>query len=442
MSESINRRKFVKTAAAAGAGLTVTGRFAAAMPPHSPSDRIVVAVMGVNSRGNELAKSFARQPNAEVAYIADVDSRVVDRTVADVAEIQGKAPKGVTDFRQALDDPDLDALVIAAPDHWHAPAAILGLKAGKHIYVEKPCGHNPREGELLIEAQRKFNRVVQMGNQQRSGPSTIEAIQYIWDGGIGRPYLGRAWYANSRGPIGYGKPAAVPDWLDYELWQGPAPRTPYRDNVVHYNWHWFWQWGTGESCNNGTHEIDVCRWALGVEYPVKVQSSGGRYHYNDDWEFYDTQLIAFDFEDEKTITWEGRSCNPAPFHDRGRGSAIYGTEGTVIMDRNGYVIYDLENKVVKEVRSGDDEATMDTTGGGNLTDRHIANFLAAIRNESEQNAPINEGHKSVLMCHLGNIAQEVGETLYLDQRNGRIVGNAQAMEYWARDYEPGWEPAV
>lgn len=446
--KSIDRRTFLRTTAAAGAGLGVSAGLPTAAAPGpailsgSPNQRLVVAVMGVNSRGNELARSFARQPNAEVAYVADVDSRAVEKTVAAVDETQGGKPRGVTDFREALDDPDLDALVIAAPDHWHAPAAILGLKAGKHVYVEKPCGHNPREGELLVEAQKKYNRVVQMGNQQRSGADTIEAIQYIWDGGIGRPYMGRSWYANARGPIGYGKPAPVPDWLDYELWQGPAPRTPYRDNVVHYNWHWFWRWGTGESCNNGAHEIDICRWALGVDYPLRVQSSGGRYHYSDDWEFYDTQLISFDFEDEKTITWEGRSCNPFRIHDRGRGSAIHGTEGTVVIDRNGYDVYDLDNELVREVRSGDDEATMDTTGGGGLTDTHVANFLGAIRNEAEQSSPIDEGHKSVLLCHLGNIAQETGETLYCDQRNGRVIGNTNAMNYWSREYEPGWSPSV
>ncbi len=446
MDRSLDRRRFLKTAAAAGLGMTgfsaARPGFGAAFLKGSPSQSLRVAVMGVNARGNELAKAFAYQANAEVAYIADVDSRAVEKTVADVAAIQGVRPSGIGDFRHALDDAEVDALAIAAPDHWHAPAAILGLQAGKHIYVEKPCGHNPREGELLIEAQRKYGRVVQMGNQQRSGETTIEAIQYIHDGGIGRPYMGRAWYANARESIGRGKSAPVPEWLDYELWQGPAPRTPYRDNIIHYNWHWFWRWGTGESCNNGTHEIDICRWALGVDYPVRVQSSGGRYHFDDDWEFYDTQLINFDFANEATITWEGRSCQPFPILGRGRGSAIFGTEGTVIMDRNGYEIYDIENNLVRKVEAETEEATMDVSGGGGLTDLHVRNFLDAIRGDVEQASPIEEGHKSVLLCHLGNIAQEVGQTLYCDQESGRIVGNVAAMKLWSREYEPGWEPTI
>lgn len=439
----MNRRTFIKTASVAAAGMSVAGRLGAAPLRTGPNDEIVVAVMGVNSRGNYLAEMFAGLPGTEVAYVCDVDRRAVDKTVANVQKVQEKAPRGAIDFRRALEDPDVDALVIAAPDHWHAPAAILALQAGKHVYVEKPCGHNPREGELLIEAQRKYGHVVQMGNQQRSGPRTIEAIQAIHDGIIGRPYLGRSWYANTRGPIGRGQVVPVPDWLDYELWQGPAPRTPYRDNVIHYNWHWFWRWGTGESCNNGTHEIDLCRWALGVDYPVRVASSGGRYHYDDDWEFYDTQFVSFDFDDEKTITWEGRSCNGFPIEGMGRGTSIHGTEGTLIMDRNGYKVYDLDNKLVDEGREEAAQSTLDTVGsGGDLTDHHILNFAAVIRGEADPHSPIDEGHKSVLLCHLANIAQRTGQALFCDPTDGRIVGNPAAMELWGRTYEPGWEPAV
>lgn len=398
--------------------------------------------MGVNGRGEELARSFASQENVDVLYICDVDSRAVEKTSGVVSDVSGQTPKGVVDFRRALDDADIDGLVIAAPDHWHAPATILALKAGKHVYLEKPCGHNPGEGELLVEAQSKYDRVVQMGTQQRSAPDTIEVIDFIHGGGIGRPYMARTWYANGRGPIGSGKLADVPDWLDYDLWQGPAPRTPYRDNVVHYNWHWFWRWGTGESCNNGTHELDIARWALGVDYPQRVQSSGGRYHFDDDWEFYDTQIISFEYDDDKLITWEGRSCNPFPVVGRGRGTSIHGTEGTVVLDRNGYEVYDLDNQLVQEVKSGEDEATLDTRGGGSLTDRHVANFLDAIRDGAKLNSTIEEGHKSVLMCHLGNIAQETGRALYLNSQDGRIVGDPQAMKYWSREYEPGWEPTI
>ncbi len=440
-SKNTTRRNFIKT--------TATGIASAAVLTSLPgsrvlgaNDRLNMCVMGTHGRGGYLAEEFAKNENAQVTYICDVDSRVVEKTVAKVNEVSGKKPKGITDFRKALDDKDLDILVIAAPDHWHAPAAILGLKAGKNIYVEKPCGYNPREGELLVAAQKKYNKVVQMGNQQRSAPHTIQAIEKLRGGIIGRPYYGKAWYANTRGPIGIGKQVPVPEWLDYELWQGPAPRVPYRDNVVHYNWHWFWRWGTGEICNNGTHEIDVCRWALGVDYPYKVTSAGGRYHYDDDWEFYDTQIAGYEFDNNTAIVWEGRSCNGRPFEGRGRGSAIHGENGTLIVDRNGYEIYDLKNQLIEKVKADEASATLDITGGGSLTTMHIANFINAILKGEKQNAPIDEGAKSVLLCHLGNIAQETGHTLKIDTRNGRIVDDELAMKMWDRDYEPGWKPTV
>jgi predicted dehydrogenase len=441
MTESIDRRSFVLQGGAAVLGLSGLRRESPLHGRVPMTDRPVVAVMGVNSRGNELATAFARV-GADVAWVCDVDSRSVEKTVAAVRALQEHSPLGITDFRRALDDPALDALIIAAPDHWHAPATLLGLQAGKHVYVEKPCGHNPREGELLVEAQRRYGRVVQMGTQQRSAPESIDIVRQIRNGIIGRPYFARAWYANTRGSIGRGSPAPVPDWLDYELWQGPAPRTPFHDNVVHYNWHWFRRWGTGEICNNGTHEIDVCRWALGVGYPSKVTSAGGRYHFDDDWEFPDTQVATFEFENGATISWEGMSCNGRPTENRGRGAAIHGTQGTAVIDRSGYVVYDLENhEVVRRIR-GETADPLDIRGEGVLTDLHIANFLDAIRGSATPAAPIDEGHKSQLLCHLGNIAQRTGHALHCDPQTGRIVDDAEAAALWAREYEPGWEAKV
>jgi predicted dehydrogenase len=441
MTDSIDRRNFVLQGSTAVLGLSSFGAVAASRRTVQASDRISAAVMGVNSRGNELAKAFVRT-GADVRYICDVDSRAVDKTVNEVTALQQRSPQGVTDFRRALDDPSLDALVIAAPDHWHAPATLLALQAGKHVYVEKPCGHNPREGELLVEAQQRYGLVVQMGNQQRSAPESIDVMKQIHEGVIGRPYYARAWYGNTRGSIGRGIPAAVPEWLDYELWQGPAPRTPYRDNVVHYNWHWFWRWGTGEICNNGTHEIDVCRWALGVDFPSRVTSAGGRYHFDDDWECPDTQVASFEFQNGSTITWEGRSCNGRPIENRGRGASIHGTAGTAIIDRSGYVIYDNENNEIARRIRGETVDALDTRGGGTLTDLHIANFQDAIRGEATPRAPIGGGHKSQLLCHLGNIAQRTGGSLDCDPQTGRIFGDARATALWSRAYEPGWEPTA
>src|SRR6059036_4343356 len=224
----MKRRKFLKTASAAGLSLVASPRVSSWL--RSPGEKVRVAVMGLNGRGTVLARGFARAAHAEVAYVCDVDSLVLAKGVSAVGQVQGKSPKGLGDFRKALEDKDVDALVIAAPDHWHTPAALLAMRAGKHVYLEKPCGHNPREGELLVDGQRKYRRVVQMGTQQRSAPKSIELMQAIAEGIIGRPYLARAWYANTRAGIGRGQPAPVPTYLDYDLWQGPAPRTPYHDN--------------------------------------------------------------------------------------------------------------------------------------------------------------------------------------------------------------------
>jgi predicted dehydrogenase len=432
----------MKKSGTAGLGITFLSSAVPVFGKNAPSNQLNVAVMGVNGRGTALLQEILKIDGMRLAYICDVDQNVLDKTLAEVEEskMQRKRPKGETDIRKVLEDEDVDALVIAAPDHWHTPATLMALDAGKHVYVEKPCGHNPREGELLVEAQKRYDKVIQMGNQQRSAPESIEIIQEIHDGIIGRPYFAKAWYANARGSIGVGKPAPVPDYLDYDLWQGPAPRRPYQDNLIHYNWHWFWNWGTGEALNNGTHEIDVCRWALGVDYPIRVGSQGGRYHYDDDWEFYDTQIVTYDFDGEKSITWEGRSCNPNKVKGRGRGSAIYGTEGTVILDRDGYEVYDMKDELVKEGKASTKAASMDTRGGDSMTNLHIMNFRDAVVDGAEQNSPIEEGHKSVLMCHLANIAQETGRMLQLDPQNGHIKDDDEAAKMWSREYEPGWEP--
>ncbi|MEQ9440918.1 MAG: Gfo/Idh/MocA family oxidoreductase [Cyclobacteriaceae bacterium] len=434
----------MKTTGAAGMGITFLSSAVPVFGKNAPSNQLNIAVMGVNGRGAAHVNEILKTDGMHLAYICDVDQNVLDKSLAGVEEskLQKKQPKGIIDFRKALDDKDVDALLIAAPDHWHTPATLMALDAGKHVYVEKPCGHNPREGEMLLEALKRYDKVVQMGNQQRSALESIEIVQEIKDGIIGNPYFAKCWYANARGPIGVGKSAPVPAGLDYELWQGPAPRKPFQDNLIHYNWHWFTHWGTGESCNNGTHEIDVCRWALGVDYPTRVASQGGRYAYDDDWEFYDTQIVTYDFDGDKSITWEGRSCNPRGVEGRGRGSAIYGTEGTVILDRDGYEVYDMDNKMVKEGKAASKAASMDTRGGDNMTNLHLLNFRDGVVDGAELHSPISEGHKSVLLCHLANISQKTGRMLHTDPGNGHIKDDKEAMEMWGREYEPGWEPDV
>ena len=434
-----NRRDFIRQFALAGTGLLLSpsvfsiGRL--------QSEKVVVGVVGTNSRGNYLARMFAQLPNVEVGYICDVDANVLNKTIAEIEKLAGKKPKGEKDVRKLLEVKDLDAVVIAAPDHWHAPATLMALKAGKHVYVEKPCSHNPAEGEMLVAAASKYNRLVQMGNQRRSFPKMIEAVQALREGIVGRVYFAKGWYANARKPIGVGKVTPVPAHLDYELWQGPAPRKPYKDNLIHYNWHWFWNWGTGEALNNGTHEIDLMRWGLGVEYPTKVVSGGGRFAYKDDWETPDTQTITYEFPNNTAISWEGRSCNDYDEVKSGRGVIFYGEKGTmVIPGGDDYKVYELGSKLLKEVKTDIQQAdATNTMGMGEKLDSlHLQNFVDAIRGKAKLNSPIAEGHKSTLLPQLGNIAYRSGSTVYCDT-NGQIKDNKIANALWSREYEKGWE---
>ena len=304
MSQHVSRRTFTQTSALAGATIAAYHTSVEIAQAESAAETVTLAVMGVNGRGTALARGFAGQPNCQVAYACDVDSRAVNKALG-ALEGQSLKAKGEGDFRKALNDDAVDALVIAAPDHWHAPAGIMACKAGKHVYVEKPCSHNAREGELLVEAARKYKRTVTMGTQRRSWPGIMEGIEKVRGGEIGIVHFSRAWYNNRRGGIGKGKKVATPDWLNWDLWQGPAPRTDYRDNIVHYNWHWLWRWGTGELGNNGVHALDLSRWGMGVDYPVRVASSGGRWRWEDDQETPDTHIVSYDFPGKKTIAWEG-----------------------------------------------------------------------------------------------------------------------------------------
>ena len=438
-----SRRTFVKKVAAGSVGVSLGLTAKSYSQVLGANDRINAAVMGTKGRGHALAESFSQAENCQVSHVCDVDSSVMARTVEMVNEIQPKKATAEPDFRKALEDKDLDVLVIAAPDHWHAPASILAMQAGKHVYLEKPCSHNPAEGEMLIAAQKKYDRLLQMGNQQRSGGYAAQAIQDLKDGLVGEVYHAKCWYSNVRQSIGTGKPVPVPPELDFELWQGPAPREEYRDNIIHYNWHWFKNWGTGEICNNGTHSVDVARWMLMLDYPTKVSSIGGRYHFKDDWQFPDTQTTVWEFDQDKTITLQSLSCNGMPTHGKSTGTLVQGTEGSFILNYDLYRRFDLKGKMLKEMESFTSHTSTDLIGGsGGLTEMHVANFLNGIREGEELTSPVEEAHKSVLLCHLGNIAQQVGRTLEINPQNGHILDDPEAEKLWGREYEPGWKPDV
>jgi predicted dehydrogenase len=436
----VTRREFLDALAIGAAGLaagTTANSYARIL---GSNERLNFAVIGLNGRGYaHLSSLKANRSAARISHVCDVDGNILNKFANAVQKETGEIPTAEKDFRKVLESKEVDAITIATPDHWHAPMAIAGLQAGKHVYLEKPCSHNPAEGEMLIQAQQKYRKLVQMGNQQRSSPHTIEIIAKIHDGIIGRPYMAKAWYANVRKSIGVGKEIPVPPQLDWELWQGPAPRRPYQDNVHPYNWHWFRNYGTGETLNNGTHEVDVCRWALAVDYPKRVTSSGGRYHFKDDWQFYDTLVTSFEYED-RMISWEGKSCQGMKYYNRDRGSLIMGTNATVLIDRDGYEIYDLKGAKTSEWRLPANTSSADLVGADSMTDAHFANFIAGIRKGEELNAPVSEGNIAVTMLQLSNIAWEVNRELQLDPKNGHIQGDAEAMKMWQREYEKSWEP--
>lgn len=445
MKDHWNRRKFIKSSIAGSLGIGLAQELSAfnILKKYPVKDKYRIAIMGLNSRGMDHLRAFVHNPDTEIAYLCDVDQLVLSKAVDAVAkEGQTAKPKSVSDFRKALDDSTVDALSIAAPDHWHAPAAILGLKAGKHIYVEKPGSHNPAEAELLVQAMSKYNKTVQMGNQRRSWPRVIEAIKALHDGAIGKVYFARTWYTNTRPSIGKGKIISPPATLDFDLWQGPAPHKPFKDNLIHYNWHWHWHWGTGEVVNNGVHFIDLARWGLNVNYPVKVYSTGGRYQYQDDWETPDTQIATFDFDEGKTLTWEGRSCNQRNINDMSSGVSFHGEQGTLELHNNSYKIFNNKGELLKNAESTTNTVVTQKGPGFDLDKDHVANFVECMTTGKAPNSIYSECYKSVLLCHLANISYRVGRALHCDAKDGHIKNDSDATQLWSRQYENGWKPSL
>lgn len=427
MNSPLDRRQFLGLAATTGLALSSS---AGASRILGANERVRVAIIGTGGRGMDHSKNFTQNPNSEVVCVCDVDSARSEQAAEAIEKLTpGRRPRVVTDLRRALDDKTIDAVVIATCNHWHAPATIMACAAGKHVYVEKPCSHNPWEGEMMVAAARKHDRRVQMGNQRRSWPGVMEAIEFVRSGGIGHVYYAQSWYTNSRPSIGRGVAKSAPAGLDYDLWQGPAPRKPFRDNILHYNWHWFWHWGNGELGNNGVHMLDVCRWGLGVELPEKVTSVGGRYRYQDDQETPDTNMVSCAFPGGKMITWEGLSCNVMP-DNKVVDVLFHGDKGSLAIYSGGYTVYDPTGKEIKKIKGEAGDKT------------HVDNFLDSIRSSAKLHSEIEGGHKSTMLSHLGNIAYRTGRAINCDPKTGHIRDDRDAAKLWKRAYESGWEPKV
>ena len=453
------RREFIKQVAVASAALAIGDKLDAMgkkIPVTAPgrvlgaNDKVRVAVAGVHNRGRALAMNFAQMTSdCEVVYICDCDSAIVPAAQEACKAASGIEPKYVRDYRELVKMPDIDVIVVAMPDHWHAAAAIMAMENGKHVYLEKPATHTPAENEMVLKAQKKYGKVVQIGTQRRSWPTVREGIEILRNGeyGLGTVSVAKSWYSHPRPSIGKFDPSPVPENLDWELWQGPAPhKKEFKANCLHYNWHWYWDWGTGEALNNGSHFIDVIRWGMGLaDYPTLVNSVGGKYRFvDDDWQTPDYQLITLQYGDRCSVNWEGRSRNHFPTDGLTHGVTFYGEDSCMWFDfRDSYVIRDMKGNVIKEAVGSLPVRVNDTFNPCEALDTiHLKNFLDGIRLGTPLNAPLIEGCKSTQLMQYGNIAQRVGHSLHIDPKTGKILGDNEAMKYWTRKYEKGWMPKV
>ncbi|MGD9748943.1 MAG: Gfo/Idh/MocA family protein [Verrucomicrobiales bacterium] len=423
-----HRRHFIKSVGGTAAMLS------ASMAPNlllgqakGANERVRVGVMGLG-RGRGHISALMDVPNAELAYVCDVDKVRLAAGAKAVVDKGGKQPKAVEDFRRMLDDGDLDAISIATPNFCHTPAAIAACRAGKHVYVEKPGSYNAYEARKVVEVAKTTDRKVQMGTQRRSYPGCIAGIQKLREGAIGRVLHARCWYANKRQTIGKGQPAAPPEGLNWALWQGPTQDRPFKDNLVHYNWHWHWYYGGGELANNGIHSLDIARWALGVQYPERVTCEGGRYHFEDDQETPDTCEAAYSFGKSGLITWSGTSCHQRK-PEKVSFVTVYGEGGEMDFNGSGYTTYDLDGKEIDK----NTEKPSDVP--------HFQNWVNAITSGEPLNQPIAQGQISTLLCHLGNIAYRTTGAVKVDPQTGDLVENAAGMKLWAREegYRTGWD---
>ncbi len=445
--EKENRREFIKKTGAVAAGISLGGAsWSAASYRRIPgaNDRVQAAVIGCLRRANALRSSFAElKDRVHISHVCDVVESRREAYAASIQEEIGHMPATVNDFREILGNRDLDVVFNLTPDHWHAPGSFMALEAGKHIYVEKPLTHNPKEGELFLDFQKKYDRVVFMGTQQRSQDTARRVIREIQEGLIGEVYHVLAHYTNSRGSIGNGKVVPVPEGFDWDLFQGPAPRQPYTDILYDYNWHWFWPWGTGETGNNATHELDVARWILQVGHPQSTVCNAGKYYYvDDDWTMYDTMDVTMHYPGGKSIRWDGKSRTGYSAYGEGRGNVAYGSKGSVTISRNGYQVFDLGGKLVREESEATQSVTTGLGGGGGISTKHILNFLETVQGKGTPNSVLEEAVKSSHLNHLANIAYRSGSSLKVDASSGQILDKGIMKKYWGRPYEPGWEPRL
>jgi predicted dehydrogenase len=418
--KALTRRNFMKSSVAVGA--TVALPFSRV---RGANNNIRVAVAGIRGRGGGLVSEFHSIPGVQVVALCDVDGNALDKRVKEFKDRNEKVD-GYGDYRRMLKDKSIDVVAIATPDHWHVPIAASSVVAGKDVYVEKPLSHTIAEGRLLVNLARKHGRMVQHGTQSRSAEGLMEAVEYMQSGKLGKIRMAKAINSQLRGPIGRVPDSEAPAHVNYELWLGPAPKRPFNRNRFHYNWHWHWDYGTGDTGNDGVHQIDIARWGLRVEMPKAVSCSGGQLFYDDDHETPDTQIATFEYDDVY-LMYEMRLWTPYSHEGHDNGNVFYGDKGKVSIGRKGWQV------IFKDGKKGPDGSR---EGGS-----HAVNFIKAVRSRkvSDLNADVEVGHHSAVLCHMANIAMRVGRRLKFDTKQERFIDDAEANTYVAKQYRKGYE---
>ena len=434
MNRIINRREFLARSSVAGVavGLSAFGTrgLAARKQSQSPNEEIRIGSIGLRGKGNHHINGLESVDGVKVVALCDVDESVLGSRAAQLEKRSGRKVKAYGDYRKLVEDPQIDAVSIATPNHTHSLIAITAMQAGKDVYVEKPCSHNIWEGRQLVAAARKYKRMCQHGTQGRSSPAIREAVEKLHEGVIGEIYMARGVCFKWRPSIGHTPNEPVPPGVNYDLWLGPAPLRPFSRNRFHYNWHWHWDYGNGDMGNQGVHEMDMARWGLGVRLPTRVQSAGGHFMFDDDQETPNTLVSIFEYPDQKkmlvfeTRHWitnqEGFGNSPS---SNAVGVTFYGSEGYMQVYYFGYRTYLGKDR---------DAGPSSTTGAPNEYERFIAGVRS--RKPEDLGVDIEDGHLSSALCHLGNITYRLGRTVNFDPVTETFPGDDAANAMLARDY--------
>jgi predicted dehydrogenase len=477
--KGVSRRSFVVQTARTAAGVAVAGgaiRDAFASPLMSDrvigaNDRVVIASIGIRGQGNAIKRGFARLKNVEIKTLCDIDANLFDARVNDerLKDVPTFKPGCVQDLRKVLDDKDVDAVLVATPNHWHALATIWALQAGKHVFVEKPASHTVWEGRKMTEAARKYNRLVQVGTMNRSRELVREAIQFIHEGGIGEVFMARGLCYKPRpsigrypdGPMQAGEKyklnveakefeptydAAYLQNVNYDMWLGPAPKRPFNRNRFHYNWHWHWEYGNADSGNQGPHQFDVARWGLQEHgHPVTVATTGGLFADGEtSQETPNVETSLYKYADGKVLEFATRGTYTNDEGTQTIGNLFYGSKGWVWIDGDGrkwQAYAGRKNEPIKgrEIPRGQGGGS-DPNVATSIESPHYANFVEAIRagDRKKLNCDIEEGHLSSTLSHLGNIAYQVGRQLTFDGKAEKFVNDPEADKLLTREYRQGF----